>query len=41
MERVVVDVQTGEVKIVPLTPEEIAEIEAAQQQQQPQLDEQA
>jgi hypothetical protein len=40
MERVVVDVQTGEVKIVPLTPEEIAEIEAAQQQQ-PQPDEQA
>jgi hypothetical protein len=38
MERVVVDVQTGEVKIVPLTPEEIAEIEAAQQ---PQPDEQA
>lgn len=32
MERVVVDVQTGEVKIVPFTPEEIAEIEAAQQQ---------
>lgn len=40
MERVIVDVQTGEVKIVPLTPEEIAEIEAAQQQQ-PQPDEQA
>lgn len=40
MERVVVDVQTGEVKIVPLTPEEIAAIEAAQQQQ-PQPDEQA
>ena len=33
MERTIVDVQTGEVKIVPLTPEEIAEIEAAQQQQ--------
>lgn len=44
MERIVVDVQTGKVEIVPLTPEEIAELEAraaAEQPQPPQPDGQA
>jgi len=34
MHRIVVDVQTGEVTEVPLTPEEQAAFDAAQEQQQ-------